>query len=88
MHGTGDDNVHFQNSLKFLDMLDQAGVENYDVHVFPDSDHSISYHNANTIVYDKLFIWLKLAFAGVYDEIYEPIRIDNYGPIDPDLHVL
>ncbi|KAF6014494.1 hypothetical protein HII13_000839 [Brettanomyces bruxellensis] len=88
MHGTGDDNVHLQNSLKFLDMLDQAGVENYDVHVFPDSDHSISYHNANTIVYDKLFIWLKLAFAGVYDEIYEPVRIDNYGPIDPDLHVL
>ncbi|KAH3662550.1 hypothetical protein OGAPHI_005802 [Ogataea philodendri] len=59
MHGTGDDNVHFQNSLKFLDMLDLEGLENYDVHVFPDSDHSISYHNANRIVYDKLLNWLK-----------------------------
>lgn len=54
MHGSGDDNVHFQNSLRFLDILDLANVENYDMHVFPDSDHSIRYHNANTIVYDKL----------------------------------
>lgn len=77
MHGTGDDNVHFQNSMKFLDMLDQAGIENYDVHVFPDSDHSISYHNANVIIYDKLFNWLKRAFSGMYDNYFfteEPER--------------
>lgn len=66
MHGTGDDNVHFQNSLKFLDLLDLAGVENYDVHVFPDSDHSIRYHNANIIVYDKLLTWTKLAFTSSF----------------------
>lgn len=53
MHGVADDNVHFQNSLTLLDKLDQAGVENYDVHVFPDSDHSISFGNANRIVYDS-----------------------------------
>lgn len=53
MHGTADDNVHLQNSLHLLDALDLAGVENYDVHVFPDSDHSISFHNANRIVYDS-----------------------------------
>lgn len=53
MHGTADDNVHFQNSLHLLDALDLAGVENYDVHVFPDSDHSIAFHNANRIVYDS-----------------------------------
>ncbi|SCV99504.1 LAFE_0A04610g1_1 [Lachancea fermentati] len=64
VHGTGDDNVHFQNSLKFLDMLDIEGIENYDVHVFPDSDHSIRYHNANTIVFDKLLNWAKQAFEG------------------------
>lgn len=63
-HGTGDDNVHFQNSLRFLDRLDLAGVENYDVHVFPDSDHAIRYHNANVIIYDKLLLWLKKAFRG------------------------
>jgi len=53
MHGIADDNVHMQNSLTLLDKLDLARVENYDVHVFPDSDHSIYYHNANRIVYDS-----------------------------------
>ena len=41
MHGSADDNVHIQNSLTLIDKLDLAGVENYDVHVYPDSDHSI-----------------------------------------------
>ena len=66
MHGTGDDNVHFQNSLKFLDELNLNNIENYDVHVFPDSDHSIRFHNANKIVYDKLFNWIKHAYMGTY----------------------
>jgi dipeptidyl aminopeptidase len=55
MHGVADDNVHMQNSLTLLDKLDVAGVENYDVHVFPDSDHGIYFHNANRIVYDSKF---------------------------------
>lgn len=59
MHGTGDDNVHFQNTLRFLDKLDLSNVENYDVHIFPDSDHSIYFHNANKIVYDKIDQWLR-----------------------------
>lgn len=53
MHGVADDNVHMQNTLTLLDKLDLGGVENYDVHVFPDSDHSIYFHNANKIVYDS-----------------------------------
>lgn len=53
MHGASDDNVHFQNSLTLLDALDLAGVENYDVHVFPDSDHGIFFHGANHIVFDS-----------------------------------
>ena len=60
MHGVADDNVHMQNSLTLLDKLDLAGVENYDVHVFPDSDHSIYFHNANRIVYDsKSATWVR-----------------------------
>ena len=54
MHGVADDNVHMQNSLTLIDKLDLAGVENYDVHVFPDSDHSIYFHNANRMVYDRM----------------------------------
>jgi dipeptidyl aminopeptidase B len=53
IHGVADDNVHMQNSLTLLDKLDLASVENYDVHVFPDSDHGIYFHNANKIVYDS-----------------------------------
>jgi dipeptidyl aminopeptidase len=53
MHGVADDNVHMQNSLTLLDKLDLAAIENYDVHVFPDSDHGIYFHNANRIVYDS-----------------------------------
>ncbi|KAJ6444854.1 dipeptidyl aminopeptidase [Purpureocillium lavendulum] len=72
MHGASDDNVHFQNSLTLLDALDLAGVENYDVHVFPDSDHGISYHNANHIVFDKLNNWLINAFNGEWLKISHP----------------
>jgi dipeptidyl aminopeptidase len=58
MHGVADDNVHMQNTLTLLDRLDLAGIENYDVHVFPDSDHSIYFHNANRMVYDsKSIAW-------------------------------
>ncbi|KAL2128303.1 hypothetical protein VTI74DRAFT_9367 [Chaetomium olivicolor] len=74
MHGVADDNVHFQNSLTLLDKLDLAGVENYDVHVFPDSDHGIYFHNANRIVYDKLVNWLVNAFNG------EWIKVANAKP--------
>ncbi|KAF2788148.1 putative dipeptidyl-aminopeptidase B [Melanomma pulvis-pyrius CBS 109.77] len=74
MHGVADDNVHMQNSLTLLDKLDLAGIENYDVHFFPDSDHSIYFHNANRIVYDKLSSWLINAFNG------EWLRIDHAVP--------
>ena len=50
MHGVADDNVHFQNSLTLLDKLDVAGVENYDVHVFPDSDHSIYFRMSSSVI--------------------------------------
>ncbi|KAF1944052.1 putative dipeptidyl-aminopeptidase B [Clathrospora elynae] len=69
MHGVADDNVHMQNTLTLLDRLDLAGIENYDVHVFPDSDHGIYFHNANRIVYDKLNWWLINAFNGEWSRI-------------------
>ncbi len=63
MHGTGDDNVHFQNSLAILDRLDVAGLENYDFHTFPDSEHSINFHNSNAMVYDRLLSWIEEQFS-------------------------
>ncbi|KKY30717.1 putative dipeptidyl aminopeptidase b [Diaporthe ampelina] len=76
MHGTADDNVHVQNTLTLLDKLDQAGVSDYDVHVFPDSDHSIYFHNANQIVYEKLQDWLINAFNGEWLKIADPVSKD------------
>jgi dipeptidyl aminopeptidase/acylaminoacyl peptidase len=69
MHGTADDNVHIQNTYGLLDLLTLKSVENYDVHVFPDSEHSIYFHNANPVVYDKLFSWLKDAFDGDFNNL-------------------
>ncbi|KAA6409826.1 MAG: dipeptidyl-aminopeptidase B [Lasallia pustulata] len=79
MHGVADDNVHMQNSLTLLDKLDLAGVENYDVHVFPDSDHSIYFHNANRIVYDKLNNWLINAFNGEWLRTEAAVPLLNSG---------
>ncbi|EWC45931.1 putative dipeptidyl-aminopeptidase B [Drechslerella stenobrocha 248] len=78
MHGVADDNVHFQNSLTLLDKLDLGGIENYDVHVFPDSDHSIYFHNANRIVYDKLATWLLKAFNREYlNQREDPLPLEK-----------
>lgn len=77
MHGVADDNVHMQNTLTLLDKFDLAGVENYDVHFFPDSDHSIFFHNANHIVYDKLSKWLVNAFNGEWYRTEDPKPIED-----------
>ncbi|CAN8099163.1 unnamed protein product [Discula destructiva] len=77
MHGTADDNVHVQNTLTLLDKLDLASVENYDVHVFPDSDHSIYFNNANKIVYEKLQNWIINAFNGEWLKVNNPVPIDK-----------
>lgn len=68
MHGSGDDNVHFQNSLLLVDDFNLASVENFDFMVFPDSDHSIRYHNGNTVVFDRILDWLRRAFGNEFIE--------------------
>lgn len=72
MHGTGDDNVHVQNTLTLIDKLDLAGVKNYDVHFFPDSDHGIYFHGANDVVYGKLSQFLVNAFNGQFYKMRNP----------------
>ncbi|GAA6041035.1 hypothetical protein JCM8097_004686 [Rhodosporidiobolus ruineniae] len=54
-HGTGDDNVHFQNTANLLDRFTVAGVRDFHLRIFPDSDHSISTRNA----YWELMAWLE-----------------------------
>lgn len=59
IHGSADDNVHLQNTYQLINSFDLNGVQNYDMHVYPDSDHSIHYDNANPMVYGRLFDWLE-----------------------------
>lgn len=85
MHGVADDNVHMQNTLTLLDKLDLAGVENYDLHMFPDSNHGIYFHNANRIVYDKLSNWLINAFNGEWLKVTEAKPASNKAKRDMEM---
>ncbi|XBW35988.1 hypothetical protein QEN19_001562 [Hanseniaspora menglaensis] len=71
MHGLGDDNVHFQNAANLIDQAVVKKVKNFDVKVFPDSDHSISYHGAYDIVMDQLISWAGQAFNGDFEGRWE-----------------
>jgi dipeptidyl-peptidase-4 len=55
-HGTGDDNVHFQNSAALVDLLlgDRVSPERMQHTFFTDSDHSIAYHNDGKFLYRQL----------------------------------
>lgn len=61
-HGTADDNVHIQNTFQVVDKLNLLEIENYDLMIFPDSDHSITHHNAQKVIFKKLYMWLGAAF--------------------------
>ena len=37
-HGTGDDNVHFQNTLQLIDVLHQMGAD-FEFMIYPDGMH-------------------------------------------------
>ena len=65
-HGSGDDNVHVQNTLKLIDEFNLGNIENFDFMIFPDSDHSIRYHNGNKVVYDRILTFLRRAFNGEF----------------------
>ncbi|GAA5973880.1 hypothetical protein JCM21900_004734 [Sporobolomyces salmonicolor] len=54
-HGSGDDNVHYQNTAALLDRFTVAHVRNFRFRMFTDSDHSISLRGA----YWELMAWLE-----------------------------
>lgn len=53
VHGTGDDNVHFQNSIMLSEALIQAGKD-FDSEYYPDKHHGLSGGNTRYHLYDRM----------------------------------
>jgi dipeptidyl-peptidase-4 len=66
-HGTGDDNVHLENSVQFVQRLIEAGIP-YDLQIYPRKTHSIAGPDARTSLYNRILAqfetYLKAAGTG------------------------
>lgn len=60
-HGTGDDNVHFQNTLQLIDVLQQKGVL-FDFMIYPDGMHGYRGQQKLHSDADDRAFWLKNLF--------------------------
>jgi dipeptidyl-peptidase-4 len=52
-HGTGDDNVHIENTVQFVQALIDAGIP-YDLQIFPRKTHSIAGPQAQTFLFTRI----------------------------------
>jgi dipeptidyl-peptidase-4 len=53
VHGTADDNVHFQNAVELVTALNNAG-KHYDFYMYPDNNHGIGGAKARLHLYQKM----------------------------------
>ncbi|MFP5228499.1 MAG: DPP IV N-terminal domain-containing protein [Acidobacteriota bacterium] len=53
LHGTGDDNVHIENDVQYIQKLLEAGIP-YDYNIFPRKTHSVSGPADQTALYNKI----------------------------------
>jgi dipeptidyl-peptidase-4 len=58
IHGSADDNVHFQNTMEFSERMVQAGVQ-FDLAAYTNRNHNISGGKTSIHLYSKMAIWLK-----------------------------
>ena len=58
VHGTGDDNVHFQNSVRLVERLEAANKQ-FDMRIYPNKTHAIAGGNTRENLYGLLTRWLK-----------------------------
>ena len=57
-HGTGDDNVHHQNTLQLLDAMHRAGKK-FDFMIYPDGMHGYHGYQGNHFLRANQEFWLK-----------------------------
>lgn len=60
MHGTGDDNVHFQNTVELANALIHGNVQ-FSTMFYPNDNHAINSGNARKYLYEKMTAFLKEA---------------------------
>jgi dipeptidyl-peptidase-4 len=53
VHGTGDDNVHMENSVQFVQRLIEAQIP-YDLQIYPRKTHSIAGPDVRTHLYNRI----------------------------------
>ncbi len=51
--GTGDDNVHMENSVQFIQKLIEAGIP-YDLQIYPRKTHSIAGPDVRTHLFNRI----------------------------------
>jgi dipeptidyl-peptidase-4 len=57
IHGTGDDNVHAQNTIQLADAL-QAAAKPFDLMIYPNRTHSISGGNTSVHLFNSMTDWV------------------------------
>lgn len=60
-HGTGDDNVHFQNTLQLVDALQKKGIM-FELMIYPDGMHGYRGYQGQHAAQDDHDFWLKNLF--------------------------
>lgn len=58
IHGSGDDNVHVQNSMQMIEALIQANKQ-FDWEIYPDNNHGIYGGNTRYFLYTKMTNFIK-----------------------------
>jgi dipeptidyl-peptidase-4 len=53
VHGTGDDNVHFQNTVEMTEALIRANKQ-FELYMYPDRNHGIYGNNARLHLFTKM----------------------------------
>jgi dipeptidyl-peptidase-4 len=59
VHGTGDDNVHIGNTVKFVQELIEAGIP-YDLQIYPRKTHSIAGSDVRAHMYNRILAHFEL----------------------------